>query len=94
MFDVQSKTWPVAVSWTSMVTVKVPSVKVPSATGSTLNVVVPTGHEAFPGTVVGLTCSADAGSTVNSPTTPAMAVQADHKASPDGNAVALRPPLR
>src|SRR5688572_26149245 len=45
MFDVQSNTGPSSVSVTSIVTVRVPSLNVPSSTGSTLNSVqlVPSG---------------------------------------------------
>jgi hypothetical protein len=59
MFDVQSNTGPSAVSLTSIVTVSVPSLKVPSATGSTLNSthVAPSGarsaHVAFSPTSTG-----------------------------------------
>src|SRR5215211_823804 len=58
IFDVKSNTWPSAVSRTSIVTVKVPSLNVPSLTGSTFSSVVPAGQVAFPGTVVGTTDAA------------------------------------
>jgi hypothetical protein len=59
MFDVQSNTGPEAVSLTSIVTVSVPSVNVPSSTGSTLSSiqVAPSGasspHVAFSPTGTG-----------------------------------------
>src|SRR5215212_686787 len=58
IFDVKSNTWPSEVSRTSIVTVNVPSLKVPSLTGSTFSSVVPSGQVAFPGTVVGTTAAA------------------------------------
>src|SRR5215212_284404 len=58
IFDVKSNTWPSEVSRTSIVTVRVPSLNVPSLTGSTFSSVVPAGQVAFPGTVVGATDAA------------------------------------
>src|SRR5688572_8838546 len=58
MLAVKSKTGPAAVSRTSMVTVNVPSVYVPSATGSILSSVKPAGQLGLPGTKTGGTWSA------------------------------------
>jgi hypothetical protein len=60
MFAVQSNTGPSSVSLTSIVTVSVPSLKVPSSTGSTLSSiqVVPSGASSaqvtFPSTSTGV----------------------------------------
>src|SRR5215204_7794751 len=46
---------------TSIVTVRVPSVYVPSATGSTLSSIVPTGHGGFPAAKTGTIPPSEAG---------------------------------
>jgi hypothetical protein len=66
MFDVKSKTGPSAVSLTSIVTVRVPSLNVPSATGSTLSSIVPAGQLGLPGCCTGVTLAA--GAEVTEPT--------------------------